>query len=568
MSDTRNRIRNAIESEIYVSAKDEYLADSHSGVPRTNGWLMDFRRVIFRKDILEAVAQEFWNVFKDSQRIQICGLESAALPIVAGISLVQPESSTPPIHAMYMRKSRKKDGLLRMIEGTPDSKNVPVVLVDDILNSGNTFVRQVEVLEELGYTVSAVWSILCFRDKSFYDYFEQKGIKVYSLFELNDFEEALGTVNFEPRSRKMLPNPFSIKWKFASEHPNYFYVVPKSAPVLDEQRVFFGSDSGNFWAINQDDGSTAWSYKVGIHAKGKSIFSSPSVSNGVVYFGAYDGNVYALDAKTGSRKWVFWEADYIGSSPAVAEDINAVFIGLEFGLMRKHGGIAALDTETGKKIWEYPMKAYTHSSPHYIRKKRQVVVGGNEGIVYLLNAKTGALQWSFKTGEASEEELSRGFSRFDIKESFCYDPNTDLIVFGNNEAKLFALNRKDGTQAWCFENAEFGYSSTPVIYKDTVIATSLDKHTYCVDLKTGEEKWRWRAGARIFASPVIINDILYVGANTGRLTELNPETGEELGSITVPERIVNAPAYNPETKRFFLPTFANEIYCLEREKKS
>jgi len=362
--------------------------------------------------------------------------------------------------------------------------------------------------------------------------------------------------------------PFSAQWKFAGKDPNFSYVVAKSDPVIDDVRVYFGTDNSYFVALNQEDGSTAWMYKVGFHTKGKSIFSSPALhSSGFVIFGAYDGNVYALDSETGKKKWVFFEADHIGSSPVIAENLGLVFVGLEFGLFKKRGGIAALDIQTGEKKWEYPMTAYTHSSPFYIEEHKQVVIGGNEGIVYLFDAQTGKLQWEFKTGNTTEEETARGFSRFDIKESFAYDKKRDLILFGNAEGKLFALSRKTGEEVWMFE-AEFGFYSTPLVYKNTVIASSLDKNLYCINLDTGKEVWRWRAGARIFASPVLINEKVYIGANTGRMTEINPENGEELAFITVPERITNKVAYNPETKRYFLPTFANEIYCLERKEEN
>ena len=559
----RKHIRDTIEKHVYVDATDEPILDRRTGTLRDSGWLFDFRRALLRPSVLRAVSALFWDTFKDARPLQMCGLEVAAVPLVTALSLLQ--DSDRPAHAFFIRKSRKKDGLMRMIEGEPAAKDVPVVLVDDILNSGKSFIRQVEVLEELGYTVRAVWAILRFRDESFYDYFRKKSIAVHSVFTLDDFRDSLGVRILTPPDHTPPMMPFCVVWKFASEHPNYAYVVPKSDPVLDADKIYFGSDSGHFWALHQEDGATAWSYKVGFHARGKSIFSSPALTqSGLVIFGAYDGNVYALDTATGKKKWIFWEADYIGSSPAVAEDLGLVFVGLEFGLIKKHGGIAALDVRTGKKVWEYPMAAYTHSSPLYIPEKTQVVVGGNEGIVYLFDARSGTLIWTFATGEASDEELARGLSRFDIKESFAYDATRDLIVFGNHNAQLFALRRKDGSLAWRFDAAEFAYHSTPLIHDGAVYASSLDKRLYCVDLTTGEERWRWHAGARIFASPVLINDKVYIGANTGRLTELDPETGRETAFLTVSERITNKVAYNPKTKRYFLPTFANEVYCLER----
>lgn len=69
---------------------------------------MDFRRIIFRKEMLESVAEAFWSQFKSKTPLQVCGLETAALPIVSAIALQQPDSFKGSMAAFFMRKSRKK----------------------------------------------------------------------------------------------------------------------------------------------------------------------------------------------------------------------------------------------------------------------------------------------------------------------------------------------------------------------------------------------------------------------------------------------------------------------------
>ena len=61
-----------------------------------------------------------------------------------------------------------------------------------------------------------------------------------------------------------------------------------------------------------------------------------------------------------------------------------------------------------------------------------------------------------------------------------------------------------------------------------------------------------------------IDGSLYIGTNAGRLTEIDPQTGKERSYFTVPERITNRVFHNAKTGRFFLSTYANEIYCLEK----
>ena len=230
----------------------------------------------------------------------------------------------------------------------------------------------------------------------------------------------------------------------------------------------------------------------------------------------------------------------------------------------KRGGILAFDLKTGKLVWKDITKSFTHSSPLFLEKTNEVVIGSNDGIVRMYDAKKGVKKWEFKTGEVSDEEILSGFSKRDIKESLAYNSKTDSLFFGTVEGYLYSIDRKTGEENWKHK-AEFGFMSTPLVYKNKIYASSLDKHLYCLDTKSGKEIWKWNASARIFASPSEINGKIYIGANTGRMTGLDPESGKPLEFITVPERITNSMVYNKKTDRYFLPTFANEIYKLRKK---
>lgn len=564
LESTRTRVRQAIAKEVFVRGEHEPIGGTRPGAIKRDGWLFDFRRTLMRPQFMSDVATLFWHEHKKRYPFQIGGIEVAAIPLITGLTQHIFNSGKEDVTSFFIRKSRKKSGLMRMIEGVL-MPGRPVVLVDDIMNSGSSFIRQVEVLHELGYKVAEVWCILRFRDEAFYTYFTERNIAVRSLFELNDFTDDLQVQNLTPKKPEPYIHPYQGIWKFKSEHPNYLYVVAKSDPAIDDEKLYIGSDGGNFYALNLNDGRVAWSYAVGFPTKGKSIFSSPALTNDTVVFGAYDGNVYALDKKTGARKWVFFGADYIGSSPIIAEDLGLVFIGLEFGLVHKRGGIAALDLQTGALLWHAEHPAYTHATPLYIRRTREVAIGSNDGALRLYDAKTGKPRWTcMSSTEITPKELSHGFSRHDIKDAPVYDARRDLIIVGTMDGVLLAVNRKSGKERFRFK-ARFGIYSAPVLYKDTVIFNSLDKHTYCINLDTFAEKWRQSAGARVFSAPFIVGDSVYIGANTGRLNELDATSGALRSFMTFSERITNRAAYDPRTKRFYVPTFANEVYCIERK---
>ncbi len=541
-------LRVVIERQVFITKDKEHMVQN-DGSP--TAWLFDFRRVLMNTDVLDNVGELFWKLFKKEYPFQIGGIEVAAIPLIIVLTL-KARKMGEKVNGFFIRKSRKKTGLLRMIEGSVTDEKI--IIVDDILNTGGSCIRQVEVIESLGKKVDTIFVILRFRDMEYYKYFHERGIKVVSLFTLDDFKDSLDVSNLAGKKELPVAMPFKQDWCFKSENPNYYYVVPKSAPTIDDTRLYFGSDSGIFWAINQSDGSVAWKYKVGFHANGKYIFSSPVIYKNLVYFGAYDGNFYALDKETGKRKWLFMDADWIGSSPCVAPVLGLVFVGLEFGLWNKKGGIVALDAETGKKKWEYFMSGLVHSSPAYSEKNNVVVCGSNNYSVYGFNAKNGKLLWEFKTGG-------------EVKASFAFDDSRGVMVFGSHDSYIYILKTKTGEIVHKIKTNEAIYS-TPLVYEERAYIASLDKILYCVNLDTGAIAWKFTTNGRIFASPEIVDGKLYIGSNDGRLYELDPQTGKNTAFFQAVERITNKIAYNPKTERFFVPTFANEIYCLTKMESS
>ena len=512
-------------------------------------WFLDFKGVMLKPRMLDALATLFWEHMKERPSFQLGGLETAAIALIGGIA-VKAASEGVQLNAFYVRKSRKVDGMQRMIEGALTDEEV--VLIDDALNSGKSIVRQVEALKAEGRRVVEVCVIVAFRPQEYYEYFKKNGIRVLSIFTLEDFPETGGLLKAHLEPRKALRVPFDVQWKFSSEDPQYFHVVPKSAPVLDEERVYFGADNGTLWAIRQRDGSVAWSHRVLFGAGRKKIFSSPCLCDGVVYFGAYDGNLYALDAKTGKKRWIFMEADWVGSSPCAAEDLGSVFIGLEFGLWKKQGGIVALDAKTGEKKWTHDIETLVHSSPAYSSAFSAVVIGSESGEVYALDAKSGKKRWTHSSGGA-------------VKGGFAFDEERGLVAFGSWDDHIHIVGMEHGEKVHAIHTHKPIYSN-PLIAGGKLYMGLLDKRIVCVDVRSGNLLWEFWTHSRVFASPVVIDDSLYCGSNDGRLYELDLATGKERGFFQATERIVNKIAYNPGTERFFVPTYANELYCLSRRK--
>lgn len=541
-------LKEIITREVFVPKGKEHFL-SPSGVE--SNWLFDFRRVLLKPKVLRAVTTLFLNNFKNVLPFQIGGIEVAAIPLITGLAMALSEQGYE-VNAFFIRKSRKKDGMLKMIEGNVTDEKI--ILVDDIINTGKSFVRQVEIAEALGKKIYAVFSILRFKEEAYYSYFHERDIKVISLFTLDDFKDSLGTSLFAYRNAKddtLVPMPFTAEWYFKSEGADFFHVIPKSQPTLDDECLYFGSDSGTLWSLNQKDGSVAWKRQIGFAPNAKHIFSSPAIHDDLLYIGAHDGNFYCLNAVDGGKKWMFAEADWVHSSPCIAEDLGLVIVGLELGWWHKKGAVVALDLRTGEKKWDYQIGAYVSASPVYCKERSMVLCGANNGALYALDAQRGTLVWSFQTGG-------------DIKGRATIDHTKNIAVFGSLDSHIYIVRLSDGKLIHKIA-VDGGVLSDPVIHNNFVYITSLDKYIYCIDIRSGVIVWKFYARARIFSSPIFVEGKIYFGSNDARWYELDPNTGKETAFFQAVERITTATIYNPKTKRFFLPTFANEIYCLSKK---
>jgi outer membrane protein assembly factor BamB/orotate phosphoribosyltransferase len=503
-------------------------------------WIFNIRNACLKPDFLELSAEIFWDIFEKDYPFQIGGQELAAVPIMAAIVLLGNRIGKP-LNAFVIRKSRKISRSQKMIEGAITEEKI--ILVDDAVSTGLTMIHGLKAVEQMGKSVSAFFSLVeCGANQSAEE-FKKYGIEHRYLFNPTDFNLTL------PKYESIKSN-FEKIWHFASPKPSYIHVVPKSAPVIDGEKIFFGSDNGNFWALRQTDGTIAWKFKVGYPVNEKSIFSTPVIDNEKVYFGSYDGNIYALEKSSGRLCWKFGEADFIGSSPALATNLGLLFIGLEFGLFRKRGGIAAIRTDTGEKAWDFRMPEYVHGSPAYCQEKRFVAIGGNDHSVYMFDAKNGKMKWKFKTAG-------------DIKASLDFAPEKNLVIFGSFDKNLYFLDIDTGELKGKFETKDYIYS-TPKVFKDNVYFTSTDKQLYSLDLNTGKLNWRFAANGRIFSSPEIVDNKVLFGSNGGIMYEVDIKSGKCKSIYQTAERITNKISYNPETKKYFLPTYANEIFCLKK----
>ena len=125
------------------------------------------------------------------------------------------------------------------------------------------------------------------------------------------------------------------------------------------------------------------------------IPASPAIMGDYCYLGDYSGNIYKFMLENGKiiRHKKIITGDENGtfvSVPAVSSDFFCYLFGDRY--------IKAINHKNGKEIWQYMLKGNVGESSPVIANDK-VLTCTKTGIVSILNAETGKLEWEYDTGE-------------------------------------------------------------------------------------------------------------------------------------------------------------------------
>jgi orotate phosphoribosyltransferase len=110
-------------------------------------------KALYNVSFLEAVSEEFYEIIKKEIghfNFQIAGLEWSACPLLTSIPIFMKKNYNIEINSFLIKKQRKSYGLNNYIEGIPNNKDV--LIVDDVLNSSNSFAFCKKVIESENMT--------------------------------------------------------------------------------------------------------------------------------------------------------------------------------------------------------------------------------------------------------------------------------------------------------------------------------------------------------------------------------------------------------------------------------
>lgn len=124
---------------------------------------------------------------KDTQAV--AGLTLGADPIVSAVSVVSAYENCP-IPALIIRKQAKGHGTQAYIEGPTLPSGSKVVVLEDVVTTGNSAMQAVERLQAAGYIVKDVISLVD-RQQGGAELYQNAGLNFQAIFSITDFQQAL-----------------------------------------------------------------------------------------------------------------------------------------------------------------------------------------------------------------------------------------------------------------------------------------------------------------------------------------------------------------------------------------
>jgi outer membrane protein assembly factor BamB len=355
-----------------------------------------------------------------------------------------------------------------------------------------------------------------------------------------------------------------------------------------------------------------WKIKLQLDTETLRSFNPPVVMGDTIYFGSDDGNFYALDAESGYMRWVFKSGAEINSIPYV--DSRQVYFG------SKDGKVYALSRQNGGEIWNFQTESQVNSQVE--RYKDHVIFSGDAEAIYFLSP-SGEEQFRlvnpgwfhftflmaddvmyFATGPRVDmvgpyDINKREFLWFvpyqEIASSWYSFPaiRNDLIYFAaadtsyNMELSFYAFNRRTGEQVWeqrrngvwktaywdedmiwelYLRDVEMLDFMAPIVWKDLVIYSGGDTLARAFDARNGKPRWERAFDTPVCSSPTLAGGRVYFGIlgddeRPPQLVCISARDGRVLWQMETEGSLLSAPVI--AGKRIIFGTDQSVFYVLE-----
>ena len=273
-------------------------------------------------------------------------------------------------------------------------------------------------------------------------------------------------------------------------------------PATDGKVVVLGTSNGEVITLGADDGKEIWRKSLS-----SEVLSAPAIAPGLVLVRTVDGKLTALDIADGTQRWFVQQnmprLTVRGTGAPVVVG-NAVVCGFD------NGKLAAYDLSDGTPAWD------TLLDPPSGRNEIERLADINATVrsvgedIYVVGYRGQTTAVALESGQTLWAQDVAGYGGLAA--------DLENVYISGNSSELQALVRQTGSELWKHELLKNRDITGPTAYQNSVVVGDFDGYVHFFDTATGKPQARVRLdNSRVTSPPLVVNDLLYVQSDGGKL---------------------------------------------------
>lgn len=335
-----------------------------------------------------------------------------------------------------------------------------------------------------------------------------------------------------------------------------------NAACLIGDRLLVATSDGSAWCLDRASGVVCWQRSLCPPAPAaRQLFTTASAVGERAWLGDAHGTLHALDLADGHIRWTWQAEDWLRARPVALDDQHLLVAALDgsLTLLHDHGSQATV-------VWRVQPGDQPLLADPVVADGRAVVVDGGL-VVRCLDLADGAVAWRHHLlaeavidGQAViAEELGCG--------GWCQSKPTaanGTVFIGSPSRFVTAFDATTGSRRWRSE-CSGAVSGAPALTVDGGLLVGQQGghgEFWCLDAATGQPRWRQELGW-VWSSATVDSDLAWVPCCDGHFTCLEVATGQ------IRWRYRSGAGAHPEAPladgRVFFGSWDHYVYAFEAE---
>jgi orotate phosphoribosyltransferase len=150
-------LQQAYDLAVLERSQRPYLKRYSAAGPQISSSALDLRLPLSRTELLRPIALNMGKALTENGYTQVAGYGYGAFALIGAITAL----AAPGLNGALIRESAKPYGFCRRVEGDLDVLR-QVIVVDDLLKTGDSALRAAAALRQEGYLVTGVFTVFRF----------------------------------------------------------------------------------------------------------------------------------------------------------------------------------------------------------------------------------------------------------------------------------------------------------------------------------------------------------------------------------------------------------------------